>query len=140
MKDSYCDGEGGRTRVAFVNMSEPGLSCPPGLVQYDDIFNTSLCYIHERAYIANSRAVCNSTFFPPYGLNYTKVCGQVRGYEYGTPWAFHCYISDYNCNPELKALLHMVTIFVVIFGVMLEVHMNKEHTEIVVLVIMAVNT
>ena len=53
MKGSYCDGEGGRTRVVFVNMSEPGSSCPPGLVQYDDIFNTSLCYIHERAYISN---------------------------------------------------------------------------------------
>ena len=102
MEGSHCDGEGGWTRVAFVNMSVPGSSCPPGLVQYDDIFNTSLCYIHERAYIGNSRAVCNSTFFPPYGLSYTKVCGQVRGYQYGTPWAFHCYIYDYNCNPEIK--------------------------------------
>ena len=43
MKGSHCDGEGGWTRVAFVNMSIPGSSCPPGLVQYDDTFNTSLC-------------------------------------------------------------------------------------------------
>ena len=36
MKGNQCDGEGGWTRVAFVNMSKPGSSCPPGLVQYDD--------------------------------------------------------------------------------------------------------
>ena len=28
MKGSHCDGEGGWTRLAFVNMSEPGSSCP----------------------------------------------------------------------------------------------------------------
>ena len=33
MKGSHCDGEGGWTRMAFVNMSEPGSSCPSGLVQ-----------------------------------------------------------------------------------------------------------
>ena len=43
MEGSHCDGEGGWTRVAFVNMSKPGSSCPPGLVQYDNIFDTSLC-------------------------------------------------------------------------------------------------
>ena len=42
MEGSHSDGEGGWTRVAFVNMSEPYSSCPPGLVQYDNIFNTSL--------------------------------------------------------------------------------------------------
>ena len=40
MKGSHCDGNGGWTRVAFVNMSEPGSSCPSGLVQYDNIINT----------------------------------------------------------------------------------------------------
>ena len=45
MEGIHCDGESGWTRVAFINMSEPGSSCPPGLVQYDNIFNTSLCFI-----------------------------------------------------------------------------------------------
>uniref|UniRef100_A0A1X7V2E3 Uncharacterized protein n=1 Tax=Amphimedon queenslandica TaxID=400682 RepID=A0A1X7V2E3_AMPQE len=28
---------------------------------------------------------CNSTFFSAIGLNYTKVCGQARGYQFGAP-------------------------------------------------------
>ena len=42
MEGSHSDGEGGWTRVAFVNMSEPYSSCQPGLVQYNNIFNTRL--------------------------------------------------------------------------------------------------
>ena len=100
MEGSHCDGEGGWTRVVFVNMSEPGSSCPPGLVQYDNIFNTSLCWINNgTSYFYG----CNSTTFSTYGLNYTKVCGQVRGYQYGIPWAFYCYIYNYACfDPQLK--------------------------------------
>ena len=70
MEGSHCDGEGGWTRVAFVNMSVPGSSCPPGLVQYDDIFNTSLCWIN----VTNVYSGYNFTFFSTYGFNYAKVC------------------------------------------------------------------
>ena len=88
MEGSHCDGEGGWTRVAFVNMSVPGSSCPPGLVQYDRIFTTSLCWIN------NNYIGCNSAFFSTYGLNYTKVCGRVRGYQYGSLDAFICDIAN----------------------------------------------
>ena len=71
MKGSHCDGEGGWTRVAFINMSEPGSSCPPGLVKYDKIFNTSLCWVHNGTSSPYRR--CNSTIFSNYGLNYTVV-------------------------------------------------------------------
>ena len=93
MEGSDCDGEGGWTRVTFVNMSEPGSSCPPGLVQYDSIFNTSLCWINNGTIFDG----CNSTFFSTYDLKYTKVCGQVRGYQYGYLGAFYCYINNYTC-------------------------------------------
>ena len=101
MEGSHCDGEGGWTRVAFVNMSEPVSSCPPGLVQYDDIFDTSLCWINGKmSYYLNG---CNSAFFSTYGLNYTKVCGQVRGYQYGTPYAFERYIfNSTDFVPQIK--------------------------------------
>ena len=98
MKGSHCDGEGGWTRVAFVNMSEPGSSCPSGLVQYDNIFDTSLCWINGGIYTG-----CNSAFFSTYGLNYTKVCGQVRGYQYGYPIGFYNYIINANgFDPQIK--------------------------------------
>ena len=96
MEGSDCDGEGGWTRVAFVNMSEPGSSCPPGLVQYDNIINTSLCWI--TTYSLSNFWGCKSTFFSNYGFNYTKVCGQVRGYQYGYPRAFQCYIEEDTCS------------------------------------------
>ena len=96
MEGSHCDGEGGWTRVAFVNMSVPGSSCPPGLVQ-DNISNISLCWIN------NDYIGCNSAFFPTYGLNYTKMCGRVRGYQYGYPYAFYYNINNYNYfNSEIR--------------------------------------
>ena len=85
MEGSHCDGEGSWTRVAFVNTRETGSSCPPGLVQYDIvIINTSLCWINGK----NSFVGCNFVFFSTYGLNYTKICGQVRVYQYGYPLLF----------------------------------------------------
>ena len=96
MEGSHCDEEGGWTRVAFVNMSVPGSCCPPGLVQYN-ISNISLCWIN----IVYSG--CNSAFFSTYGLNYTKVCGRVRGYQYGHPYAFDYNINNYNYfNSEIR--------------------------------------
>ena len=108
MEGSHCDGEGGWTRVAFINMSVPGSSCPPGLVQFDDIFNTSLCWINIK------KCGCNSTFFSTYGLNYTKVCGQVRGYQYGYPWAFDCSIYphfwEYCCSYHAQVKIYGLTL------------------------------
>ena len=96
MEGIHCDGEGGWTRVAFVNMSVPGSSCPPGLVQYN-ISNISLCWIND------NYTGCNSAFFYTYGLNYTKVCGRVRGYQYGYPYAFYYNINNYNnFNSEIR--------------------------------------
>ena len=98
MEGSDCNEEGSWTIVAFINMSEPGSSCPPGLVQYDNIFDTSLCWINNGTYYD-----CSSAFFSTYGLNYTKVCGQVRGYQYGIPLAFRCYINNYVCfDPQIN--------------------------------------
>ena len=38
-----------------------------------------------------------TTFFSTYGLNYTKLCDQVRGYQYGLPFAFICYSENNKC-------------------------------------------
>ena len=106
MEGSHCDGEGGWRRVAFVNMSEPGSSCPPELVQYDSIFNTSMCWTAIASEKYNYYEGCKSTFFVTYGLNYTKVCGRVRGYQYGYPIGFHRYIINYKgfnkFDPQIK--------------------------------------
>ena len=85
MKGSNCDGTGGWTRVAYLNMTEPGAACPGELQQLT--YNTidhPLCGRRN-----SSSSGCSSTNFTSAGLNYTEVCGQVRGYQYGSPDAFY---------------------------------------------------
>ena len=88
MEGNNCGEEGGWTRIAFVNMSEPGTTCPTGLTegQYDNI---TLCGLNHTVLDGTYDPVCNSTFFSTYGLNYSKVCGQVRGYQYGLAEGFY---------------------------------------------------
>ena len=77
IEGSNCDVNGGWMRVGYVNMTEPGATCPQGLYKYT-IGGKTLC---DRIHTSSSR--CDATFFSSNGLNYAKVCGQVRGYELG---------------------------------------------------------
>ena len=90
MEGINCDEEGGWTRVAYFNMTEPGTTCPSGLRQTGNInINHDVC---GRPYPSSGH--CYSTFFSTYSINYTKVCGQVRGYQYATPNAFYMSTGD----------------------------------------------
>ena len=83
-------------------MSEPGSSYPPRLVQYDNIFGSSLCWTTSGTY-NNYYEGCCSTFFSTCVLNYTKVCGQVRGYQYGYSIGFYYYLINPNSyDPQIK--------------------------------------
>ena len=85
MNGTHCDGKGGWTRVAYLNMTESGATCLPGLSlqQYNNI-DHGLC---GRPFSSSSGG-CSSTKFSTLGLKYYKVCGQLRGYQYYTPDAF----------------------------------------------------
>ena len=82
MEGINCDGEGGWTRVAYLNMTEPNATCPPGLIlkDYNDT-DHPLCG-------TDNKVGCNAAIFSSTGLMYSKVCGQVRGYQYHTSDAF----------------------------------------------------
>ena len=68
-------------RVAFVNMTQSGTTCPQGLTQQ---------LFHGNNYCGRNIVVgCQSTVFPTHGLIYSHVCGRLRGYQYGGPDAFH---------------------------------------------------
>ena len=84
MNGTHCDGKGGWTRVAYLNMTESGSTCPPGLLlqQYNNI-DHGVC-----GRLKSSSGGCSSTKFSTLGLNYYKVCGQVRGYQHYRPDAF----------------------------------------------------
>ena len=83
MEGTNCGGEGGWTRVAYINMSQSGATCPQGLTQ-TTLSGLTLCG-------RNGPAGCQSTVFSTLGLNYSQVCGQLRGYQRGTPDAFSPY-------------------------------------------------
>uniref|UniRef100_A0A1X7T1A8 Fibrinogen C-terminal domain-containing protein n=1 Tax=Amphimedon queenslandica TaxID=400682 RepID=A0A1X7T1A8_AMPQE len=82
MKGNNCDGNGGWMGIGYINMTEPGATCLQGLYSYT-YGNKTLC--DKRRYLGGG---CNSTFFSANGLNYTKVCGQARGYQFGGPDGF----------------------------------------------------
>ena len=79
MKGSNCDGTGGWMRIGYFNMREPGATCPQGL--YTQTYNNQeFC---DKSYSFSNG--CSSTFYSSIGLNYTRVCGQVKGYQFGHP-------------------------------------------------------
>ena len=98
MEGTNCGGEGGWTRVAHVNMSQSGATCPQGLTQ-TTLSGLTLCGRMDGDYIVTTSlgGGCQSTVFSKLGLNYSQVCGQLRGYQHGSP---DC-IAPYYFNPSL---------------------------------------
>ena len=84
-----CDGEGGWMRIAYLNMTEPNSTCPSGMttLSFDNI-DHDLCGRHPSA-----GGNCDSVFFSVDGYNYSKVCGQMRGYQYHSPDGFQGYLN-----------------------------------------------
>ena len=108
MEGSNCGGEGGWTRIGFINMSEPGTTCPTGLIEEQFDMTYSLC---GNMYLSSGFTFgCNSTFFGSYGLSYTKVCGRVRGYTRGHGLSFVSYHSDPNIDDVSEPYLNGVSI------------------------------
>ena len=88
MEGANCGGEGGWTRVTYINMTQAGATCPVGLNQRS--FN-------NKSYCGNTGpSGCNGTMFPTL-VEYSRVCGRVRGYQYSTPLAF----LSYHVNTSL---------------------------------------
>ena len=91
----FCDldtmhcGTTGWMRVAYLNMTEPGASCP-----------TSLRQINTPAKLCGRRTApgCSSVTYPVDGIRYSKVCGQARGYQYYSTDAFQPSTNDINSH------------------------------------------
>ena len=85
--------------MAYVNMSQPGATCPQGLTQRT-LSGLTLCGRMDGDFTVTTPhdGGCQSTVFSTLGLNYSQVCGQLRGYQLGTPDAF----QPYNTNSLLN--------------------------------------
>ena len=79
MERLNCDQQGGWTRIVYLNMTQPGATCPEGLRarSYSNLD-------HQLCSKIGDGGGCSSVYYPS-PVNYTKVCGQVRGYQYGSP-------------------------------------------------------
>ena len=80
MEGLNCGGEGGWTRVAYINMTEPGATCPQEFTQKDFSVGLTLC--------ENPLSGCAGSNFTTLGINYREVCGRLRGYQNGETDAF----------------------------------------------------
>ena len=78
-----CNSTGGWTRVAFLNMTDPNQQCPGAWT-----LRTRSSEPRRLCGRGNSGASCLSVIYNTYGMNYTRVCGRVIGYEDRTPSAF----------------------------------------------------
>ena len=79
----YCDMNttncgnitGGWMRAAYIDMTDPGNTCPESLT-FTVQSSTRMCRSSHTA------AGCTSVTFPAHNLSYTKVCGRVHAYQY----------------------------------------------------------
>ena len=82
--DRVCGCTGGWTRVAYLNMTDPSQQCPSAWpLQTRGSEPRRLC-----GRTSSSSASCDSVTYSTFGVNYSRVCGRVIGYQSGTPDAF----------------------------------------------------
>ena len=78
----------GWTRVAYLDMRDPGSVCPANWTSHSSPVRgcgqtqTTLHY------------TCDSAFFSARGQNYSRVCGRILAYQKGSPDVFHNSIDD----------------------------------------------
>ncbi len=80
MEEGGC-GHGVWMRVANVNMTATGASCPSGLVRA----------LSSRPLCRRSTDSCSSTFFSSFDVPFHNVCGKIIAYQYYSPDAFNPY-------------------------------------------------
>ena len=84
---SDCGGIGWR-RVAYLDMTDPTQSCPSGLaLKYYPGVRSCGRSINDQ-YNNDTHGGCWSTFYNTGVSQYSRVCGRVRGYQFGQTDAF----------------------------------------------------
>ena len=78
-----CSTEGGWTRLAYLDMTDSTVDCPPGFKLYES------GGVRACGRSSDNAPGCQSIKFPSNGISYSVVCGRVVGYQYGSPDAFH---------------------------------------------------
>ena len=90
MTRTCCNSTGGWMRVAHLNFTNTNQTCPSGF---------RLITSPKRTCGTPGRS-CVSTTFPLNGVKYSRVCGKIKAYQYGSPEAFGPYFhnQDYTID------------------------------------------
>ena len=88
--DKEIKGNRGFMRIANIDMSDPNTDCPHGLYPRID---GSLRTCQRGHYVPG----CSSVSFNTFGVQYSRVCGRIRGYQWASPNAFYWF----QRNPHL---------------------------------------
>ena len=87
MTRTNCNTTGGWTRVANLDMTDSSQQCPDGF----RLVTRTTAPLRTCGRLGP--AGCVSTTFPVHGIEYSQVCGRIRGYHENTPEAFFSYIG-----------------------------------------------
>ena len=87
--------EGGWMRVANVDMKHGDSECPIG---FQNVVESKLHLCNKTVSVG-----CSSASFPTHGIQYSKVCGKIIGYQWGSPDAF-C-PSNASCSSSVVGSL-----------------------------------
>ena len=71
-------------RVAHIDMTQPNENCPAGFRKVT---------ANGKTMCGGQGSQCTSITFPPYGLQYSRLCGRITGYQFYTTDAFWRYIN-----------------------------------------------
>ena len=86
MARACCDITGGWIRVADLDMTNATQQCPPAF----------RAITSPKRLCGTNASGCVSTTFPVHGVQYSHVCGHIKGYQYGSPDAFAGYYHQNN--------------------------------------------
>ena len=93
----YCDMErvcgcderrgegGGWMRVADIDMTRHKENCPSGFRRITS---------SDKVMCGGQSSRCIGTMFSTHGIEYSRVCGRIIGYQFGKPNAFKKYLRD----------------------------------------------
>ena len=77
-----CGGDGGWTRVAYLNMSDPNQQCPSN-------WNLTTSPVRGCGRSSAGSTTCDSSFYPVHSRTYSSVCGRVLAYQRGVGRGFN---------------------------------------------------
>ena len=93
LRNCSCNNGKWGMRVANLDMTDPTQNCPD---EFRQVIMNRTTEPPLRMCGRSGPAGCVSTIFPSHGIEYSRVCGRVIGYQYSTPDAFLAYINGIN--------------------------------------------